>query len=332
MTKSNKFMKPGLMIALGSATAALMLAPGAHAQEAWSPQKPVEIVVGSAPGGGNDKTARTIQKIWTDKKLVESVVVNKVGGGGAISYGYVSQKKDPHFVGVAQASLITNHISGRSELQLSDVTPLAYIGSEPVAIAVKADSPYKNMKDFLEQLKKDPSSLSISVGSTRGSTNHIGVALAAKAHGIDPKKLKIVVFGGGAESVTNLLGGHIDAMAGLINNAIPHHQAGTMRILCVTSTQRAKSVPDAPTCKEQGFDAVAENWTVVIGPKSLTPEQKTKWEAILKETADQEEWKKYLADNSWTEDYKNAQDTKEFLDQDYKATKDMLVDFGLAKQ
>ena len=63
---------------------ASFLATGAQAQSAWQPQKPVEIVVGSAPGGGNDKTGRTIQKIWADTKAVESVVLNKVGGGGEI--------------------------------------------------------------------------------------------------------------------------------------------------------------------------------------------------------------------------------------------------------
>ncbi len=311
---------------------ASFLATGAQAQSAWQPQKPVEIVVGSAPGGGNDKTARTIQNIWADTKAVESVVLNKVGGGGAISYTYVSQKNDPHAIGVAQASLLTNNILGNSPLQLADVTPLGMIGAEPVAIAVRADSKFKTMRDMLEQIKANPGSVSISVGSARGGTNHLGVALAAKAYGADPKRLKILVFGGGAESVTNLLGGHIDAMAGLINNVITHHNAGTMRVLCVTAEQRAPSLPTAPTCKEQGINVVAENWTVLIGPKSLRPEQVSTWERLIKQMTENPQWAAYLDANAWSPAYKNAADTRKFLQEEFVETSAMLDDIGMLKK
>jgi hypothetical protein len=209
------------------ALAAAMLpavAPAASAQ--WKPERTVEIVVFSAPGGGNDKSARVIHKIWQESKLVDAVVTNKVGGGGSLAYTYVSQKTgDGHFLAIAQAGLVTNHITGRSAIHYGDLTPLAFVGNEPVGLAVRADSPYKGLKDFVAPLMKDPQALSVAVGSTRGATNHFAMALLAKAAGIDPARLKIVVFGGGAESVANLLGGHIDAMSQAINNAIPHHKA-----------------------------------------------------------------------------------------------------------
>jgi putative tricarboxylic transport membrane protein len=303
----------------------------AHAE--WKPEKPVEIVVGSAPGGGNDKSARAIQKVLTQDKIAESVVLNKVGAGGGIAYSYVSEKTDPHFIGISQGGIFSNQISGRSQLDpLKDVTPLSYLGNEAVAIAVRADSPYKNIKEFLAQLKKDPGSLSISVGSDRGGVNHSGIALLAKAVGIDPKALKIVVFGGGAESVTNLLGGHIDAMSQLQNNAIPHHQAGTMRILCVTSAERAASVPDVPTCKEEGFDVVTNNWTIVIGPKNMTPEQVAGWEAILKRVNESDTWKDLMKASSGSTQYMNAKETAEFMKQDYERAKALMTELGLAKK
>ncbi|MES2561931.1 MAG: tripartite tricarboxylate transporter substrate-binding protein, partial [Pseudomonadota bacterium] len=180
----------------------------------WKPERPAEIVVGSAPGGGNDKSARVMQRIFKDLGLAEPTVVNRVGGGGAVAYTYVSQKgADGSTVALAQAGLNTNHITGRSPLHYTDMTPIAFVGNEPVGLAVRADSPYKTLKDFVAQLKKDPQSVAMSTGSTRGATNHFAVALLAKQAGVDPNKLKIVVFGGGAEAVTNLLGGHIDAIA-----------------------------------------------------------------------------------------------------------------------
>lgn len=315
-----------------SFSVAVLLTSISMAQDAWRPQRPVEVVVGSAPGGGNDKTGRTIQKIWSDTKQIDSVVVNRVGGGGAIAYTYVSQKNDPHFIGVAQASLLTNNILGNSPLKLSDVTPLAMIGSEPAAIAVRADSRFKTMKDLLDQLKANPGSLSISVGSTRGSTNHIAIALAAKSQGVDPRKLKILVFGGSAESITNLLGGHIDAMSGLINNVVPHMAAGTVRVLCVTSEKRSPSLPDAPTCKEQGVDVITENWTVLIGPKSLKAEQISSWEGFIQRMVGNSQWKTFLDTNAWSPAYKDAAETRKFLETEQEETRAVLDDIGMVKK
>ena len=302
-----------------------------HAQAVWKPEKPVEIVVGSAAGGGNDKTARVIQKVWTETKLLNGVVTNKVGGGGTLAYTFVSQKDDPHFIGVSQAGLITNHITGRSTLSLDDITALSYVGSEAVALTVRADSPHKTLKQFMEQLKKDPTSLSISVGSTLGGTNHCAIALLAKSVGMDPKKLKLLVFGGGAESVTNLLGGHISAMSQLANNSIPHHKAGTMRILCITTTKRSSEIPDVPTCSEQGSNVVMEGWTVLVGPKKMTPAQVAGWEQIIQKTVQHEDWKKYLSSNSWDVEYMNSRDTTAFLKKDYEQSKALLTELGLAK-
>ncbi|RUM96494.1 tripartite tricarboxylate transporter substrate binding protein [Pseudaminobacter arsenicus] len=319
-------------IALAGCLALLSVSTADVRAEEWAPSKVVEIVVGSAAGGGNDKSGRAIQKVLTQEQIAESVVLNKVGGGGGIAYGYVSQKGDPHFIGIAQGGLMSNHISGRSELDpLTDVTPLSYMGNEAVAIAVRTDSPYKNISELLAQLEKDPASLSISVGSDRGGTNHSGIALLAKAKGIDAKQLKIVIFGGGAESVTNLLGGHIDAMSQLQNNAIPHHQAGTMRILCLTSAERAASVPDVPTCKEEGYDVIANNWTVVLGPKDMTPEQIAGWEKILKRVSESQVWIDLMASSSASNEYKNSAETKEFFAADYQRAKELMTELGMAK-
>ena len=308
------------------------LAPGAVAQAQWKPERTVEVVVFAAPGGGNDKSARVLHKIWTENKMLDAVVVNKVGGGGSVAYTFVSQKTgDPHFIAIAQAGLVTNHIAGRSPLNYTDLTPLAFVGSEPVGLAVRAESPHKTLKDFVNPLRKDPQSLSISVGSTRGAINHFTVALLAKTAGIDPTRLKILVFGGGAESVTNLLGGHIDAMSQAINNAIPHYQAGKMRILAVSTAKRSPGLPDVPTFREQGFDVVMEGWTVFMGPKGLTAAQLPYWEDLFARSVQHPEWKKYLESNAWEWGYRNSKDTADYLKKDYDVSKALLTELGMAK-
>jgi putative tricarboxylic transport membrane protein len=306
-----------------------LAAASAYAQ--WKPEKPVEYVVGFAPGGGNDKTARVMQKIWKESKWLENIlVVNKVGGGGALSYTYTNQHPgDAHYIAVAQMGLVTNHLLGRSPMHFNDLTPLAMVGNEPVGIAVRADSPIKDAKDFMARLKADPASLSISVGSTRGATNHFAVGALAKAAGVDPKKLKILTFGGGAESVTNLLGGHIDAMSQAINNAIPYYQAGTMRIIGLSTARRSPTLPDVPTFREQGFDVVVDGWTVVVGPRGLTPVQIAYWEAILEKTVNHAEWKKYLESFSWVWEFKKSQATRDYLKKEYDDARRMLMELGM---
>lgn len=317
------------IVALTAALAAAFLAASAAAQ--WKPDRPVEIIVGSAPGGGNDKSARVMQRIFKDMGLVEVNVVNRVGGGGAVAYTYVSQKSgDGGSIALAQAGLNTNHITGRSPLHYTDMTPLAFVGNEPVGLAVKADSPYKTLKDLVAQLKKDPQSVSLSTGSTRGATNHFALALLAKEAGIDPNKLKIVVFGGGAEAVTNLLGGHIDAIAVAINNSIPHQKAGTVRILAISSEKRSDDLPNVSTFREQGFNVVMEGWTVFMGPKAMPPAQAAYYEQAFAKAVNNPQWKQYLDQNSWEWGYRNSKDTAAYLKQDYDVSKRLLTELGMA--
>src|SRR5688572_2556021 len=207
------------------------------AQSAWKPEKPVEFVVLSAPGGGNDRTARLLQKIWREAKWLENInVLNKPGGGGALAYTYVSQHPgDGHYIAVVRKGVLTNHILGRSALHYTELTPLAVMANEPNAIAVRADFPVKTARDLGEQLKADPQSITTSVGSTRGGPSHMMVVQLAKLAGGDARKLKIVTFSGSAESVTNLLGGHIQAISSSVDALVPHQKSGAMRILGVAT-------------------------------------------------------------------------------------------------
>jgi putative tricarboxylic transport membrane protein len=317
----------------GLAAALLVLLPAVPAAQAqWKPDRTVELIVFAAAGGGNDKAARQIQRIWQEGKLLESTVVNKVGGGGSVAYTYTSQKAgDGTTIAIAQAGLLTNHITGRSPISLADLTILPYVGTEPIALAVRADSPYKTLKEFVAQLRKDPQSLSISVGSTRGASNHFTVALLAKAAGVDPKQLKILVFGGGAESVTNLLGGHIDAMMQASNNAVPHQKAGTMRILGISMPKRSASTPDVPTFTEQGFNVLMDGWYAFVGPKGMTPAQVAYWDATFEKTVQASDWKKFVETTGWEWGYKNSRDTAAYLKAEYDESKALLSELGMTK-
>jgi putative tricarboxylic transport membrane protein len=314
--------------------AALMLvtAPCA-AQTAWKPDKPVEFVVLSAPGGGNDKTARLIQRIWRETKWLENVnVLNKPGGGGAVAYTYVSQHAgDGHYLAVVRKGLLTNHILGRSPLHPNELTPLAVMANEPNAMAVRADSPMKGAKDLAERLKNDPQSITTSVGSTRGGPSHMMVVQLAKLAGADQKKLKVVTFSGSNDSVTNLLGGHIEVISSSVDALVPHHKSGTMRIIGVATNERAQALPNVPTFKDQGYDVVMGNWTAIMGPKGLSAAQVAFWEDLLERTFNHALWKNMLEADALEADFRKSRLTREMMAQDYESERRMLAELGMVK-
>lgn len=311
--------------------AAAAVAPCA-AQD-WKPSRPVEFVVGSGAGGGNDKTARLIQKIWRENNWLDLVnVINKPGGGGALAYTYVSEKAgDAHYLVVVRKALLTNHILGRSPLQYTELTPLAVMANEPNAMAVRADSPIRSLKDLVATFRSDPQSITTSVGSTRGGPSHMLVVQMAKIAGADLRQLKVVTFNGTAESVTNLLGGHIQMISSSVDALIPHHKSGTMRILGVATAQRAKAVADVPTFREQGYDTVVGNWTAIMGPKGLSPAQVAYWEGLLERTFRHPAWQSMLEGDALEHDFRKSQPAREMLVKDYESERRMLTELGMAK-
>ncbi len=303
------------------------------AQPAWKPERTVEIVVGSAPGGGNDKTARTLLKVWQENKWLENAtVVNRVGGGGAVAYTYANQAAgDGHRIAVARTGLLTNHIRGLSPLNYTDMTPIAMVADDPMALAVRADSAMRAVKDVVARWKGDPQSLSISLGSSVGSTTHFLVALIAKAAGVDPTRLKVLNPGGASQSVTQMLGGHIDMVSLAAGNMVPHHKAGTVRMLGVASDKRIASAPDVPTIREQGVDVVQGGWTLIVGAGGLSPAQVAYWEALLERTVNHPDWKKFIEADSAVPLFMKSQPTRAFLKKEYDTDKALLVELGMVK-
>jgi putative tricarboxylic transport membrane protein len=316
------------------ALAALALGT-AHAQS-WSPQKNVEIIANSVPGGSNDKTARTLEQLFVLNKLVPTslTVVNKAGGGGTIGFAYLNQHPgDPHYLVVAGDGLLTNHILGASKLTYSDFTPLSLLCNDYVVMAVRSDSSIKTGRDFAERLRKNPQGMAIGFANAFGSTRHISLALLMKTLGGNPRDLKVVVFKGSAEAITGLLGGHLDAVVIGATNATTHVAAGSMRVVGVGAPQRLSgTLAAAPTWREQGVELVSGAWRGIMGAKGLTAAQVGYWEQTLRKVADSPDWKSDLEKHYWAADYKPAAAFAKELEKDYAGTRAVLIEAGLVKQ
>jgi putative tricarboxylic transport membrane protein len=315
--------------------AALIFAPATGFAQTWKPDKPVEIVVGTSPGGPQDRTGRLIQRILQEQKLVPTPVnvVNKAGGGGVIGLTYLSQHPgDGHYLMVNSITLFTNHVTGRSTLAYTDFTPIAVVGVEYVGVAVRAESPLKTGRDLAERLKKDPAALSISIGTTLGNATHVSFVLAMKAAGADIRKLKTVVFNSGGDAMTALLGGHVDAMASAPSTLLQQVKAGKVRMLAIGAPQRlGGDLAGIPTWKELGVDASFELWRGLAGPKSLTRAQVQFWDDVLGKLTRTEEWKSDLARFDMENVYRNSADTARYWKAEHEEVKGVLTELGLAK-
>ena len=311
-----------------------LMGVGAHAQT-WSPQKNVEIVVGSAPGGSNDKTGRTVERILSEKKLVPTTLTvnNRPGGGGNIMLTYVSQKAgDAHYLAVATPSLLTNHIVGQGTLNYTDFTPIASLFNDYIVFAVNPDSGIKNGRDLTERLKKDPKSISIGFATALGSHNHIGAGLLMKAIGGDAKALKAIAFKGSAEAITALLGGHIDLVTTAAGNVDAQVAAGKLRIVGIAANKRFPgALANVPTWKEQGANVVFGGWRAIVGPRGMSAAQSAYWEGALRKVVETAEWKQDLDKNYWSDDFVTGEQFRKDMTTDYAAMKAVLVDLGLAK-
>jgi putative tricarboxylic transport membrane protein len=311
-------------------------AGGAAASEpAWKPTRAIELIVGVSPGGGIDRTARVVQKILQDRHLVDVPVnvVNKPGGGGTVAQAYFNQRPgDAHVYEITSTSLLTNHITGKSTLGHRDFTPVAMLYDEYIGFAVKGDSPIRTGRELLQALKDAPDSLPIGIASAAGNTNHIAAALAAKAAGADVRKLKIVVFSSGGESMTALLGGHVALVVTPSANLIPHIETGRMRALAVASPSRLGGRLSAvPTWKEQGIDTVVANWRPLVGPKGWSAAQTAYWEGVYAKLTASEEWKAEVERIGGVNHYMGSRELAAYLEQQYQLFRNVLVEAALAR-
>ncbi len=318
---------------------ACLLAAAAHAAPLaaadWKPANQIEIVIPNSPGGGNDAVGRLLQRLLQDRRLIPTaaIVVNKPAGGGSATLSYLGQKAgDPHFMAVVSITQQLNYITGTQAQRYRDFTPLATMIGDFIGFAVRADSPITSGKELLERLKKDPSALATGITAI-GGNNHIALVLAARSAGVDTRKLKTPVFQSSGDSVSALLGGHIDLHIGSVGPLAKQLEAGKVRILAVTSEQRlAGPLASIPTWKEQGVNGTFNTWRGLWGPKALSAEQIAYWDDVLERISRDAQWKESLAQNLWESDYRNSRDTLRYLDALHVELRDVLKELGLARK
>ncbi len=290
----------------------------------------VKMMIPANPGGGWDGTGRALGEALRDAKVADTVTFeNKGGAAGAIGLAqfYNASKGDPNALMVMGAVMLGGIITGKPPVSVTQLTPIARLTTEYNVFVLPANSPFKTMKDVVEQLKKDPGSVKWGGGS-RGATEHIAAAQIAQAVGVPAAKINYVPFRGGGEAVAAILGGNVTIGGSGYSEFQPYIESGKMRAIAITSGQRIKGI-DVPTLKEQGIDVEIGNWRGVYGAPGLTPAQRDALTAMVVKATQSKAWQAALAKNNWTPALLTGKAFDEFVDKDFSALRATMVRAGM---
>jgi putative tricarboxylic transport membrane protein len=315
----------------------LSAATPAHSAQvnSWKPTRPVAIIVGTAPGGALDLTARILQRILEQQKALEVpvVIIHKPGASNGIAWSYLNERAaDGHALAIGTTNLVTNPVTGTHKIGYRDVTLLATLVDSYTVAVVKGDSPLKSIREAVERMRANPAALSLAIAPGYGSANHTAMGVSLKAAGIDVRRLRVVVYNTSAQSITGVLGGHIDVAYVLASNPPSLIQAGQLRGIATTAPRRLTGVlAGIPTFRESGIDATYTSWRALIGPAGMRPEQIAFWEKTLARAVAAREWQEAVEKNFEHANYLTGKAAHDFVVERDRQFREIWAEIGQAK-
>ncbi len=262
-----------LAVLIGSLSMNLGMHASAGAQTAPYPTKSITMIVPFPPGGLADIVARPVAEALTRELGQPVVIENKGGAGGGIGMGVAARAKpDGYTVLLALSSLTVipeaDALLGRSPMfLLNELRPIARYTADPTVLAVRADAPWKTVKEFIEDARKRPGAINYGSSGNYG-TMHVPMEILAQTAGV---KMTHIPFTGAAPAIVAMLGGQIDAVSTGPATVLQHVKAGKIRVLGHWGNGPLASLPDVSSLKDLGFNAEYAQWSGLFIP-SGTPE------------------------------------------------------------
>lgn len=300
---------------------------------AWRPGSEVEIIVGTPPGGGQDRPARALMRILETDRLVTvpMELTNVPGKGGGNAWDTLRARTgDPHVLSISSTPLLTNRLLGVTDYDHAELTPVANLYAEYLAFVVRADSKLKTAADLLAALERDPGALEVSLATALGTTNHIALGQIVRHLRGDPRRLRLRVFESALHAVADVVGGNAEAGVVSAASAVKELRSGALRALAVSAPKRMGGVFEGvPTWTELSVPCALGQWRGVIGAPGIAPEQVAFWEGALGAAVKSPVWAAELAQQYWTDAWMGSAKTREFLDAERSFLDGMLRDLGL---
>jgi len=317
-------------LAVAAVVSSVVTAPAA----AQYPNRPVELVVPYAPGGGTDIMYRQIVKVIEQHKLipVAMTVVNRSGGSGVVGKSYaINKPKDGYTLVAVDQGNGQQELLGNAPWDFrKDFTYIARMVTDVNLLIVRKESPFKTAEELLAAARsKGKGGLSVG-GTGSGGVDHIANISLNRAAKVD---LNYVPFKSGGEVMTNLLGGHTDAAWANPNECIGQLESGQVRALAVAAEQRLKLLAQVPTMRELGFNVVSTQWRAVGAGGNLPKPIVEYWVGVLDKVRKTEEWRKGYLEKSVLEDgWLTGDAFVKFVAEEYETYKAVFAELGMLKK
>jgi len=306
----------------------ILLTPVLSSAQSY-PTKPINILVGFAPGGTMDISTRVLAS-KAEKFLGQPFLIsNNGGGGGSVALGIVAKERSDGYslAGCTSTGLIRIPQFRPVPYKLEDFVPIMHFGAPQTGVVVKADSPFRTFKDLVDDAKKNPGKVTYSSTGV-GSPMHLAMEYVAKQEGI---QWTHVPYPGSTPALTALMGGHVTAQSGS-TEWIPQIRAGEVRLLGTHGEKRMKIFPDVPTFRELGYDFINETVFMVAAPKGTpSPIVKKLGEAFHK-AMDDPEFIQVMEKMEIEITYRNSEDTKKYLEEAYARLGKMIIELKIPKE
>ncbi|WP_199135933.1 tripartite tricarboxylate transporter substrate binding protein [Delftia sp. ASV31] len=293
---------------------------------AW-PQRPIELIVPFAAGGGTDVLARALAEVARKHLPQDLIVLNRAGASGAVGWTELANARpDGYKIGIITVELTMIPHMGLTKISSDAVLPVARLNADPATIAVRADSPYRSIEELIAAARKDEAAVRIG-NAGPGSLGHLAAAALQDKAGV---KFNHAPYRGANPAVLDLLGGHIEAVAVTPVEVATYVAAGKIRPLAIMAEQRIQAGWEAvPTLKERGIDLLIGGWRGLAVPRN-TPDAVvqtlrkamalTLKDPVLRET---------MAKQNMGEGYLDQPEFKAVIDRDNAVFKQLVDKLGI---
>jgi putative tricarboxylic transport membrane protein len=317
---------------LGIAAAALVACIAVPASAQSFPAKPIEMVIHTNPGGGQDVFGRLLADITVREKLLPQpfTIVNRTGGSGTVASNFIKTKKgDPYYL-LSVSTTIVLSAAHRPELGLGlDIyTPLALFGFDTQSVTVPIDSKFMTLKDLIEAAKREPNSIIDGIASATGTARLLLYHLEKETGA----RFKYVSFKSGADAMTAVLGNHVHMTTENVSEVYGAVEAKKLRILAVSAERRLPGLPDVPTLKEAGVNIHVGAGRGFAMPAGVPRDAAAVMEAALERAHKSAQWQEYASRNMYENTYLGSAAFSKYLERMMPAIGEFMEAVGIKKQ
>ena len=323
-----------MLKSLGLLVVGLSLTTGAAlAQDAY-PERPIQMVVPWAAGGGTDAVGRVIASRLQEELGVPVNVVNRTGGSGVVGHSAIANAEpDGYTIGIMTIEIDMMHWQGLTELTYEDYDILAIVNSDPGGLMVSADSEYDSVEGLLEAIRTEPKGTFTASGTGQGGIWHVGLAGWLVSEDLPADQVTFVPSDGAAAGITDMVAGGVDIVPSSLAEGRSMIEAKRIVPLASMSAERQEMFPQVPTLAEStGSDWTVSVWRAVVGPKGLPEDVSETLTAAVETAYESDEYQSFMTDRGFGLRWASGEEATEIVASDDEAFGTVMKEAGLASE